>query len=52
MGLPLGPFLSIAFSCHYEKPWLDKCQPEHKPNVCNTWHKNLKLTFDFEQKIP
>ena len=31
MGSPLGPTLTNAFLCHYEKEWLDNCPIHFKP---------------------
>ena len=33
MGSPLGPTVSNAFLCHYEKEWKDNCLIHFKPMI-------------------
>ena len=33
MGSPLGPILTNAFLCHFEKQWLSECPPDILPKV-------------------
>ena len=35
MGSPIGPILSNAFLCHYEKIWLNKCHSQFKRYICS-----------------
>ena len=45
MGSPLRPTLANAFLCHYEKLWLDNCQPDFKPVVYRRYIDNIFVLF-------
>ena len=45
MGSPLGPSLTNAFLCHYEKLWLDSCPPELNPAVYRRYVDDIFVMF-------
>ena len=45
MGSPLGPILTNAFLCHFEKQWLSECPPDILPEVCKIYIDDIFVIF-------
>ena len=51
MGSPWGPTLASAFSCHYEKEWLNSCTTEFKPKVYKRYVDDIFVMFQSRDHI-
>ena len=45
MGSPLGPILTNAFLCHFEKQWLSECPPDFLPKVFKRYVDDIFVMF-------
>ena len=51
MGSPLGPTLTNAFLCHYEKEWLDNCSSHLKPIVYRRYVDDTFVLFSSKEHL-
>ena len=51
VGSSLGPTLTNAFLCHYEKKWLDSCPVEFKPKFYKRHVDDIFVMFQFRDHV-
>ena len=51
VGSSLGPTLTNAFLCHYEKIWLNECPSQFKPVVYRRYVDNIFVLFKSKEHL-
>ena len=51
MGSSLGPTLTNAFLCHYEKIWLNECPSQFKPVVYRRYVVDIFVLFKSKEHL-
>ena len=51
MSSPLGPTLTNAFLCHYEKIWLNECPSRFKPVIYRSYVEDIFVLFKSKKHL-
>ena len=51
MVSPLGLLIANAFSCHYEKEWLDNCPINFKPAIYKRYVDDIFVLFSWKEQL-
>ena len=51
VGSSLGPTLTNAFLCHYEKIWLNECPSQFKPVVYRRYVDDIFVLFKSKEHL-
>ena len=51
MGSPLGPTITNAFLCHYEKTWFNECPSQFKPVVYRPYVNDIFVLFKSNEHV-
>ena len=49
MGSPLGPTLANLFMAHYERQWMDNCNPEFRPDLYVRYVDDIFCSFSVDK---